>query len=115
MRKVRILFAAPDRDLLACYEKLLRERGEVVTAFDGTRVISLFSSRPFDLLILDKNTPRISFRDLIERAKRDGIPTLLLTDEAPDPLPAAAVLQYPFLPEDLEQTVCALTEGAAPR
>ena len=48
---MRILFAAPDRDLLECYKKLLEsDFGETVTAFDGTQVYSLMSAEKFDIV-----------------------------------------------------------------
>ena len=37
---MRILLAAPDRDLLDCYRSILQaDFGETVTAFDGTQVL----------------------------------------------------------------------------
>ena len=42
---MKILFAAPDRDLLECFKQLFEtDLGETVTAFDGTQVMTLLSA-----------------------------------------------------------------------
>lgn len=105
---MRILFAAPDRDLLECYKKLLEiDFGETVTAFDGTQVISLLATEDFDIVILDRNIPRIDYEELIERIRDKEIPVIALNDcpvSAHDltkpPLPNLW-LSYPFTPEKI--------------
>ena len=99
---MKILFAAPDRDLLECYKKLLEaDLGETAAAFDGTQVISLLSTENFDILILDQKIPRVNYKTIIDRAHKRNIPVIVLTDEsvgvrraeetAPD-----SWLSYPF-------------------
>ena len=51
---VRILIAAPDRFLLACYSKHLRERGATVsTATDGLECLERLRDAVPDVLVLD--------------------------------------------------------------
>ena len=105
---MKILFAAPDRDLLECYKTILEaDFGETVTAFDGTQVISLLSAEDFDILLLDRDIPRIDWKKLILRAEEDRTPVIVLTDEAigagqltQEALPNA-FLRYPFTPEQV--------------
>ena len=100
---MKILFAAPDRDLLACYRELLQPLfGEIVTAFDGTQVLSLLSAEHFDVLLLDRNIPRVEHKTILARVRESGIPVIVLTDEpvgvhalTNEPLPGA-YLTYPF-------------------
>ena len=74
-----ILFAAPDRDLLACYESLLTaDFGRTVTAFDGARVLTLLGREPFDLAILDESLPRVSRDRLLSGLGEKGVPVILL-------------------------------------
>lgn len=109
---MKFLFAAPDRDLLECYRKLLEsDFGEVVTAFDGTQVLSLASSKNFDLVILDETIPRIDFGTLVARMREKKLPVIGLINEpvsarrlSSEPV-ASAYLSYPFCPEDLAKTV----------
>ena len=79
---MKILFAAPDRDLLECFRQLLEtDLGETVTAFDGTQVISLLMSENFDILILDRNIPRVDHKTIVECANEKNVPVIVLTDE----------------------------------
>ena len=108
MEKMRILFAAPDRDLLECYKKILEpDFGEVVTAFDGTQILFLLSAENFDVLILDRDIPRIEHKKLITRAKEKKTPVIVLIDSPittheliAETLPSA-YLSYPFTPVQL--------------
>ncbi|MBP5230162.1 MAG: hypothetical protein ILO68_00375 [Clostridia bacterium] len=108
---MKILFAAPDRDLLECYRQLFEtDLGETVTAFDGTQVLSLLSDESFDLLILDRKIPRVDDRTIIQRAKGKAVPVVLLTDEpggvrnGEEPLPDGT-LSYPFSFDRIKETV----------
>ena len=100
---MRILFAAPDRDLLECYRQLLEaDFGETVTAFDGTQVLSLLSAESFDMMILDRAIQRIPWGTLVKKARDKQTPVLILT-EAPVSLlplneepPENVYLAYPF-------------------
>ena len=108
---MKILFAAPDRDLLECFRQLLEtELGETVTAFDGTQVISLLMSENFDVLILDRNIPRVDHKTIIERANEKNVPVIVLTDEpagvrrAGEPS-ANGRLSYPFTFAKIKKTI----------
>ena len=108
---MKILFAAPDRDLLECFKQLLEaDLGETVTAFDGTQVISLLMSESFDVLILDRNIPRVDHKTIVERANEKTVPVIVLTDEpagvrrAGEPL-ANGRLAYPFTFAEIKKMI----------
>ena len=102
---MRILFAAPDRDLLSCYKEILEsECDEVVTVFDGTQVLSLLSTELFDIMILDRSIPRIGYKELTALAQEKKIPVIILTDE-PGGMPSNAYLTYPFTPDQIESVI----------
>lgn len=105
---MRILLAAPDRDLLECYGKILEaDFGETVTVFDGAQVISLILSEYFDAVILDCDIPLAKNTKLIERIRGRGIPVIALINdpvslrELSQNTPANAYLYYPFTPREL--------------
>ena len=105
---MRILLAAPDRDLLQCCSELLsRDVGETVTAFDGTQVMTLLDTESFDLTLLDRSLPRIAVPHIIARMNERRIPTVVLLNSAvtlpnlmEQPL-AVDYLSYPFGTEEL--------------
>lgn len=108
---MKILFAAPDRDLLECFRQLLEtDLGETVTAFDGTQVISLLMSENFDVLVLDRDIPRVDNRTVIERANGKNVPVILLTDEPAgvrrtgEPS-ASGRLSYPFTFAEIKKAI----------
>jgi len=109
---MKILFSAPDRDLLECYKNIFdSDFGECAVAFDGTHVVSMLAKEMFDIMVLDCNIPRIDYKYLIGRAQNNGIPVVLLVDEpvnsyllCDNPLPDAYV-SYPFTPEEIESVI----------
>ena len=111
-KPMKILFAAPDRDLLECYKKLLEaDIGQTVTAFDGTQVLTLLATEGFDILILDWKIPRVDHKTIIESANRKRIPVIVLTDERPglrrqpeEPVPNG-ILSYPFTFSDIKKII----------
>ncbi len=116
---MRIMLAAPDRDLLECYKKLLEEDlGETVTAFDGTQVLSLLSNERFDVVILDDAIPRIGFEKLSERIREIKTPLVVLTDGSAASRRRSggtndSCLTYPFTPETIESVIQDAFEKAA--
>ena len=112
---MKILFAAPDRDLLACYKKLLgSDFGEIVTAFDGTQICAILSEESFNLAILDRDLPRIDHKTILARIREKNIPVIVLTNDPHDvgqfsrePSPNA-YLSYPFTESRLADVVRAV-------
>ena len=110
------LFAAPDRDLLECFKQLLEtDLGETVTAFDGTQVISLLKSENFDVLILDRNIPRVDHKTIAERANEKNVPVILLTDEPAGVRQTGEPsvegrLSYPFTFAEIKKAILETTE-----
>ena len=117
MARMRILLAASDRDLLECYQKILEaDCGETVTAFDGTRVLTALAEERFDLVILDRQLPRVEHTKIVQRLRDGNIPVIVLSDE-PDEAKkrgaaprADAYLTHPFRPETLTGLIRAHTE-----
>ncbi len=117
---MKILFAAPDRDLLECYQRIWEaDFGETVTAFDGLQVLSLLSAETFDAAVLDEGLPRIEPGVLIARMRKKGIPVAVLTD---GPLSARkltgepsanAWLSYPFSVGQIGRVIRDMREKAA--
>ena len=108
---MKILFAAPDRDLIACFQTILEaDCGETVTAFDGTQVISLLMSENFDVLVLDRNIPRVDHKTVIERANEKNVSVIVLTDEPAgvrrtgEPS-ASGRLSYPFTFAEIKKAI----------
>lgn len=113
---MRILFAAPDRDLLECYKAILEADGyEVTTAFDGTVVLSLLADRCFEAVILDLNIPRVEHARIAARAAEKNIPVIILSSEPEGSKgQLGAHLRYPFDPERLESVISSVTGKAEP-
>lgn len=104
---MKILFAAPDRDLLECYKSILEnDMGELIAAFDGAQVLSLVGSEKFDISVLDCDLPRVEFDRLTAKMKEMQIPVIALTNghKAKDPK-ADAYLTYPFTPDVIEDLI----------
>ena len=108
---MRILFAAPNRDLLQCYQALLSEDGdETTTAFDGAQALNLIRTGAYDLVILDQNLPLVPYRQLLPELQAAGMRSILLLDSgleegaAPD-----ASIAYPFLPAELQTLISEVT------
>ncbi len=101
---MRILLAAPDRDLLqSCSELLSQDLGETVTAFDGTQVLSLLATERFDLAILDRTLPRIPIPHIVARLNEKRIPTVILINGAvtlPDLMEQPLAVDHLSLPFD---------------
>lgn len=117
---MKILFAAPDRDLLECYKQLLeKDLGEIVTAFDGTQVLALLSTENFDAAILDCSLPRVDHKKLVAKMQEKKIPIVALINETvsvrhltEEPLPNA-YLPYPFDAKKLCEVINGALEKAS--
>lgn len=116
---MRILFAAPDRDLLESMKKILEaDLGETVTAFDGTQVLSLTAAEKFDVAVLDLALPRVRSETLIARMREISLPVIALTSAPLDlrMLTKGAIandyLVYPFTPGELEKAISETADRA---
>lgn len=106
---MRILFADPDRELVAAYEKLLRQEGhEVVPAYDGVQALELLNSDPPELMVLRRELPLLPSETVLEAARRKEVPEILLSKE--DAAEERNVLAFPFLPEELIRRLKEVTE-----
>ena len=117
---MKVLFAAPDRDLLECYKKLLEpDLGEIVTSFDGTQVLSLLSSESFDVAILDEMIPRVEFGRIVARMREKKLPVIGLINEPVNVIRLTGVptandyLSYPFSAKDVIKIINDTAEKAA--
>ena len=105
---MKILFAAPNRDLLRGYQKILSEDfGETVIAFDGAQLLRLLANGAYTIAILDRSLPRVRYELLLGQLEREKIPVITLLHEpvsvkdlTEQPL-ANAFLSYPFQAEEL--------------
>ena len=79
MTALKILLADPDRDFLASFKKLLELSGhETICVFDGTQVIyRMIETRP-DIVILDSDIPRISYKVLLSQLNEKNIPVVCI-------------------------------------
>lgn len=104
---MRVLLAAPDRDLLTSYQKLMENNGDEVTAaFDGFQFMACLQEKKYDLVLLDRSLPRVDHDRLMRLVNDLGIPAivfqgmrmnagLLLKEQLAD-----SYLIYPFEPEE---------------
>ena len=105
---MKILFAAPNRDLLQGYQKILSEDfGETVIAFDGAQFLSQLAAGAYTIAVLDRSLPRIRHELLLSQLQRENIPVITLLHEPVTvkhlteiPL-SQAFLSYPFRAEEL--------------
>lgn len=103
-----ILIADPDRDFLSSFRKLLEISGNTVsTVFDGTQAIISINDKKFDMVILNKNIPRIEYSEIIKLLNDKHIPVIVTSDKKiktdilmNDNL-ANSYLTFPFLPNEL--------------
>ena len=119
---LKILLADPDRDFLASFKKLLELSGhETICVFDGTQVIyRMIETRP-DIVILDSDIPRISYKVLLSQLNEKNIPVVCILHSKinPDILIsdnlAASYITLPFFPtelsEHIEQTIRTKNSG----
>lgn len=92
---MKMLFASPDRDLLECFGKLFEGDGwETVTVFDGTQVVSSLTKEIFDIVVFDRDIPRIEYGEILMRIKKKNIPVIVLINK---PL-SAEILNEELLP-----------------
>lgn len=105
---MKILLAVSDRDFLSSFSRLFSLAGyETDTSFDGTHVITKVSETMFDLVILEKNIPRVGSREIIHLLREKNIPVIMISDRRITSAmllckdPADAYISLPFLPQEL--------------
>ena len=88
MRKIKILWADDEIDLLKIQILFLEQRGyEVVTSNNGYDAVDLVSEQNFDIIFLDENMPGISGLETLTKIKalNSAIPVVMITkSEAED-------------------------------
>lgn len=112
MIKLKILIADSDRDFLASFQKLLElEQHQVTTVFDGTQVIVKTVNHHYDIVILNKDIPRVDSKKITEILNKAGIPVILLlnhkinSDILMNDILANAYLKFPFFPNELTDLI----------
>ena len=116
---MRILLASPDRDFLSCYQIILSDSiGETKTVFDGTELMTIISEKEFDIVLLDKNLPRVDTKKILLRLNASRTPVLILSgseteisDLTLDNLPCD-YLRFPFDSAELISKINEITEIA---
>lgn len=114
---MRILIADPDRDFLESFSGLLGAEGhDIQTVFDGTQVISAVSDRETDLVILSRDIPRLTFREITATLNEMDIPVIIVLGNKPgadmllDKDLAQTYLRLPFFPDELKTRIREITE-----
>ena len=114
---MKILLADRNRDFLSGYEKLLTaDRHEVVTAFDGTQVLTKAAVTRFDLVLMNERQPRVDSREIVRYLNEEKIPVVILSEEGETVMDKFAgmvtegVLCFPFEPQEM-RNVLAQAEG----
>ena len=107
---MKLLLAFPDRDLLRCCARLLQLEGyEPETVFDGAQLVTALRTERPDLVILDMNLPRVESGQILRMLHQEQhIPAVAVTQSGGEEQASretAAYLVYPFLPEELLNTV----------
>ena len=113
---MRVLFAAPDRDLLTAYKRLLNADGfDTDTAFDGTQVVRKLSEERYELLIIMSDIPRIPIEQIVRSSTAKGIPVIemVIGEKGTDPVPegksARMKMPLPFTPAELSEGIRKIT------
>jgi len=117
-----VLYVEDDATLRSFFASLLQKAGyHVEVAEDGLAGWNALHLRRYDLLITDNQMPRLTGLELVKRLRSEGrsLPVVLASgtfdgDDAQgyDALRIAARLTKPFSPEELVNTVEAISHGA---
>jgi CheY-like chemotaxis protein len=111
-KKPLILVVDDDVPILVLMQNLLREFGfDAATAASGQQALEEVRKQAPNLILLDKNMPGMSGRDVIEalraEGRADGIPVLILSGEPvePDELHRLGVTGAILKPFDLPKLI----------
>lgn len=107
---MKVLIAAPDRDFLMSYQKLLEAEGwEVTTSFDGFQFMACLQEKKFDFVILDRSLPRVEHERLMKLINEMKTPAIILQGKRMNAglllkeSLADSYLTYPFEPDELRE------------
>ena len=116
---MKLLMAAPDRDLLMTYKKLFElDSYEVTTAFDGTQVVNKLSENTADFVILDRTLPRVDHSVVMKLIHEKKLPVIVLLRRKVTPQillsseTACSYMNFPFFPGELREKVAEVREMA---
>ncbi|MBQ6022008.1 MAG: response regulator transcription factor [Clostridia bacterium] len=116
---MRILLAAPDRDLLKVYRQLLTLHGHTVSVcFEGTQALKTAAVERFDAAVADSLLPSIDTGRLAAYFHERQIPVIVLTHRKPgtalllEKETPNAYLPFPFLPAELVSLLEAVRQKA---
>lgn len=104
---MKLLLADHNRDMLLMYRLLFSGRGdEVVSVFDGAQAAEFLKDGDFDLMIVNRDLPRVRAAQLVRMANEKRIPAVTLVNtteyegvETEDLF--SAFMLFPFFPEEL--------------
>jgi DNA-binding response OmpR family regulator len=115
----RVLVVDDDASIRRLVRIILADAGFVVfEAEDGEQALEILERESPEVLLLDLNMPVMDGRELFERLRQHGRrPRTVIISAGPSErtrqeLGAEASLQKPFGPDDLVETVCALSNAA---
>ena len=94
MKKISILWADDEMDLLKPHVIFLEQRGFVVqTAYNGQDAIDYFKSNDFDIIFLDENMPGLSGLETLDRLKiiDPNVPIVMITKSEEENIMDAAI------------------------
>jgi CheY-like chemotaxis protein len=118
----RILIVDDEPDIVRMLHKLLQGRGHTVsTARDGAEALRRAAAEPPDLMLVDRNLPKIDGNEVCRRLRADPatqkVPVVMMTssyiaiEDVVGPLAPDAYVVRPFLREVLIANVDRLLAG----
>ncbi len=109
---MNVLIAAPDRDFLSCYQKIFEADGhEATVSFDGFQFMACLREKKYDLVLLDRNLPRVEHDKLMKLVNDLKIPAIVLQGKRMNArlllkeALADSYLIYPFEPLEVSEHI----------
>jgi DNA-binding response OmpR family regulator len=101
-----------DQDALDLVTELLTTAGyKVLVAASRSDAVTTLQAVHPNLAILDLDMDRFDwFREISERCVEEGIPLIILSSRADDPAPGHVIVEKPFAPHRLLESVQALLQ-----
>lgn len=94
MRKINILWADDEIDLLKPHVLFLEEKGyQVITVLSGTEAVEKIQGQPFDIVFLDENMPGLSGLETLTRIKdiAPSVPVVMITKSEEESIMEGAI------------------------